>query len=104
MGTRKPQRAEPNVLPRQVHCLVRSKYFLQFFYGNFTIPNDLSQQASANRLTSVDRHDGTSAVEMLKKMVAPLLANDFKTEIAKSLDHALPRYSRKGTHAVTATL
>ncbi len=104
MGTRKPQRNEPNVFPRQVHCLVRSKHFLQFFYGNFTIPNDLSQQASANRLTSVNRHDGASAVGMLKKIVAPLLANDFKSEIRKSLDQTLASDSRESTHAVTVTL
>jgi hypothetical protein len=48
-------------------------------------------------------HYGTSAVRMLKEVVAAFLAYDLETRFAKSLDESLACDGRKSAHALTAT-
>ena len=77
--------------------------FLQFLYGCFAVTDDLSQEPATDCLTGVHRHDRTSAVRVLKEVVAAPGTNYLKTYFFKSFDEALACDGREVAHAVTAT-
>jgi hypothetical protein len=77
--------------------------FLQFIYGCLAVTDDLSQEPATDCLPGMYRYNRTSAVRMLKEVVAAPGTNYLKTYFLKSFDEALARDGRVVAHPVTAT-
>jgi hypothetical protein len=83
--------------------LVRSDLFLEFFPGDFAVPENLGKESTADRFASVDGNNGASAVGMTEEMVTSLDSYQVKTEAAKRLDELNTAQCRKCAHAMTVT-
>jgi hypothetical protein len=84
-------------------CTLAQDFFLQFFPGNFTVPENLGKKPTSDRLAAVDRNNGTAAVGVLKKVVASLDSDHFESKAPERFDEVQSAECGKRAHAVTET-
>ena len=83
--------------------LVRSDFVLNFFSGEFTIPEDLSEKSAADALATVNWHHRASSIGVTEEVVTSLDPDDFKAKASKRLDELNAVEGGKSAHAMTAT-
>ncbi len=83
--------------------LVRLDFVQNFFSGEFTIPEDLSEKSAADALATVNWHHRASSIGVTEEVVTSLDPDDFKSKAPKRLDELNAVEGGKSAHAMTAT-
>ena len=83
--------------------LVRSDFLLEFFPGDFAVPENLGKETTADRFAPVDGDNGAPTVGVADEMVTSFDSDQLKTKAAKRPDELDAVQCGKGAHAVTAT-
>ena len=83
--------------------LVHSDFVLNFFSGEFTIPENLCEKSSAYALATVNWYHRAAAVGVPEEVMASLDPDDFKAKTPKRLDELNAVEGGKRAHAMTAT-
>ena len=83
--------------------MVRSRPLLQFFAGDFAVPENLGQETAADGFAAVNGNDRAASVDVTEKVVAPLDSDHLKTEMPKCPDELHPSWRGEAAHAITAT-
>jgi len=83
--------------------LVRSDFVLNFFPGEFTVPENLGEKSATDALATMNGHNRASPVGVTKEVVTSLDPDDFKAKTPKRLDELDTVEGGKSAHTMTAT-
>ena len=79
-----------------------SDFALDFFSGDFAIPENLGEESTTYAFATVDRHHRASAVRVTQEVMTSLDSDDLEVKATKRLDELQAVERWKSAHAMTA--
>ena len=76
---------------------------LQFLTGDFTVTENLCDEAATDCFATMDGNDCASTVSVTQEMMAAANADDLEPKMTKSPNELSARQCREVAHAVMAT-
>lgn len=76
---------------------------MEFFPREFTVPENLSKETSANRLAAVYGNNGAATVGMTEKVMTSFDANELEVKTTQRLEEVCAGDCGERAHAITAT-
>ncbi len=75
----------------------------EYLFGDFTIPENLSNESATDGFAAMDWNYGTPAIWVTEEVMASLDPNEIKTKATKCRDELGTVKCGKCAHAMTAT-